>query len=147
MLKCLRCQSKTTVIDSRYNSDLNRIRRRRQCTVCKARYTTREVLEDNFVKIRNKKSRICQIQLHVEKIGIFRLLTFFLRMPVFWLFRAVCSDDTFSRIQDLLQKQLFSILPVFLLLLPFFAPFGLLKIRRYCRITNILKPTQKRKFF
>jgi len=42
MMKCPRCDEKTHVIDSRKK---NGIRRRRECTKCKYRFTTREKVE------------------------------------------------------------------------------------------------------
>lgn len=56
-MNCPYCNSKTVVLDSRTLSD-NTIRRRRECSVCKKRFTTHETLEKiDLLVIKKDKTR------------------------------------------------------------------------------------------
>ena len=44
---CIKCGGDTKVVDSRLNPGFSK-RRRRECKKCKTRFTTHEILEDDY---------------------------------------------------------------------------------------------------
>ncbi|MFM1891226.1 MAG: transcriptional regulator NrdR, partial [Pseudomonadota bacterium] len=51
-MRCPFCQAQDTkVIDSRLSGEGDQVRRRRECTVCKERFTTYETVELNLPRI------------------------------------------------------------------------------------------------
>lgn len=57
-MKCPYCNfEETRVVDSRETEDLKTTRRRRECTVCKKRFTTYERLESEFLGVIKKDGR------------------------------------------------------------------------------------------
>ena len=58
-MKCLYCGSHDSkVVDSRTTSDNESIRRRRECLVCKKRWTTYEIVEQNPILVVKKNGSI-----------------------------------------------------------------------------------------
>ncbi len=64
---CPKCKQKTKVIDSRAMSPGNGIRRRRECTKCKHRFTTYEEFEssENIKELRDLRVKLRRARLNV----------------------------------------------------------------------------------
>ena len=57
-MKCPYCSfEETRVVDSRETEDLKTTRRRRECTICKKRFTTYERIENGFLIVIKKDDR------------------------------------------------------------------------------------------
>jgi len=55
-MKCIYCEKETKIIDSRVNQSNNK-KRRRECLECNKRFTTIEILKEDYkdMKIKSKK--------------------------------------------------------------------------------------------
>ena len=72
-MKCPYCQeTETKVVDSRYSSSSDTIRRRRQCPKCNSRFTTRETLELSMPRVMKKDGSRCVFDEEKIRRGILR---------------------------------------------------------------------------
>lgn len=74
-MQCPFCYAADTkVTDSRLVGDGEQVRRRRECTVCSARFTTYEVVELSFPRLIKKDGRYVQFEEDKLRSGILRAL-------------------------------------------------------------------------
>ena len=68
-MRCIYCGGNDSkVLDSRPSEDGFAIRRRRECTTCKKRFTTYEKIEENSKTIRILTDTIEQMQQEINKL-------------------------------------------------------------------------------
>lgn len=71
-LQCPACHNfdRSIVVDSRRQHATNRIRRRRECTNCKSRYTTYEQIEyDSQKRVRARKKLVSLAKSLIQKLS------------------------------------------------------------------------------
>lgn len=74
-MHCPYCQHEDTrVVDSRIMLPQNNIRRRRECPICSARFTTFEMLQFNYPRVIKRSGETCQFSEIKLKNGIMRAL-------------------------------------------------------------------------
>ena len=67
---CSKCGTDTNIIDSRPSN--NGVWRRRECPVCKARFTTYEILEEDFGKLESVSKQAARLK-RIIKATLYKL--------------------------------------------------------------------------
>lgn len=94
-MRCPFCGAlETKVVDSRLHGDGDQVRRRRQCTVCKERFTTYETAELNLPRVIKSDGRRVNFDGRKLRAGIERALEK----------RAVATEDVDAAISHITRK-------------------------------------------